>query len=74
MARHGHLSTVCAITALLSRLALAQQLDGNTMPYETLSLSDACFAAVNTTVSSCPGWLARYTDIWYVLELLRVFD
>ncbi|KAJ5603315.1 hypothetical protein N7537_006271 [Penicillium hordei] len=40
-----------------------QQFDGYEMPYDDLGLSDACFDAVNTTVSSCPAWVAGYTGV-----------
>ncbi|KAF9888671.1 hypothetical protein FE257_008429 [Aspergillus nanangensis] len=40
-----------------------QQLDGYFSSFENLGLSQPCFAAVNTTVSSCPAWLGQYTDI-----------
>ncbi|KAI2684556.1 hypothetical protein DTO013E5_2969 [Penicillium roqueforti] len=38
-------------------LVTYQQLDGYQMPYDNLGLSDACFDAVNTTVTSCPAWV-----------------
>ncbi|KAI1840788.1 hypothetical protein JX266_012995 [Neoarthrinium moseri] len=44
-------------------LTKAQQFEGYTFPFERLGLSDNCFAAVNTTVSSCPAWLPRYIGI-----------
>jgi hypothetical protein len=28
--------------------------------FDDLELSDNCLAAVNVTVSSCPGWLPNY--------------
>jgi hypothetical protein len=40
------------------------------MPYDDLGLSDACFDAVNTIVSSCPAWVARYTGVEYVSHMV----
>lgn len=64
MAKHVQSVILLAAAALLVPLSLCQQFDGAVFSYETLSLSDNCFAAVNTTVSSCPAWLAFYTDLW----------
>lgn len=49
-----------------TRQVYGQQFDGYISPYEALGLSDGCFAAVNTTISSCPAWLPRYAGIEYV--------
>ena len=46
-------------------LVTYQQLDGYQMPYDNLGLSDACFDAVNTTVTSCPAWVG-YIGVEYV--------
>lgn len=54
---------VISLLALLAVSASGQQLDGYSFPYEMLGLSDDCFAAVNTTVTSCPAWVARYAGI-----------
>lgn len=53
----------CLVWAALALFVNGQQFDGYEMPYDDLGLSDACFDAVNTTVSSCPAWVARYTGI-----------
>ncbi|CRL29031.1 unnamed protein product [Penicillium camemberti] len=53
----------CLVWAALALFVNGQQFDGYEMPYDDLGLSDACFNAVNTTVSSCPAWVARYTGI-----------
>ncbi|KAG6235034.1 hypothetical protein E4U25_005314 [Claviceps purpurea] len=45
------------IAAALFSTAQGQQFDGYISPHELLGLSDGCFAAVNTTISSCPAWL-----------------
>ncbi|KAF4161886.1 hypothetical protein CNMCM6936_002900 [Aspergillus lentulus] len=51
------------LVSLLASLAVAQQLDGIVLPLELLGLSEPCFEAVNTTISSCPFSLALYTGI-----------
>ncbi|KAK7981402.1 hypothetical protein PG988_003640 [Apiospora saccharicola] len=43
--------------------ASCQQLDGYVFPHESLGLSDGCFAVVNSTISSCPAWLAPYSGL-----------
>ena len=50
-----------ALAGAFIAFARAQQFEGYVIPYDNLGLSDACFAAINTTVSSCPDWVARYT-------------
>ncbi|TLD08606.1 uncharacterized protein PgNI_07373 [Pyricularia grisea] len=52
--------------------AAAQQLVNYVYPHELLGLSTACFAAVNTTVSSCPSWLAPHSGLSRVsFEMLK---
>ncbi|KAJ5184409.1 hypothetical protein N7472_009249 [Penicillium cf. griseofulvum] len=53
----------CLAWAALALFANGQQFDGYEMPYDDLGLSSACFDAVNTTVSSCPAWVAGYTGV-----------
>ncbi|KAL7621054.1 hypothetical protein AAE478_008366 [Parahypoxylon ruwenzoriense] len=48
---------------LLASLTLAQQFQDYVFPYDLLGISSNCFAAVNTTVSSCPGWLAQHAGL-----------
>jgi hypothetical protein len=50
-------------TSLLASMSWAQQLEGYNFPLDILGLSDDCFSAVNTTVSSCPAWLAQVTGL-----------
>ncbi|KAK4141819.1 LysM domain-protein [Dichotomopilus funicola] len=54
-----------ALTALLFGFhkTTAQQFKDYVFPYELLGLSSKCFTAVNTTVTSCPGWLAPFAGI-----------
>ena len=59
-------SLVCAVALAFATHIYGQQFNGFVSPYELLGLSDACFAAVNTTVASCPAWLPEYSDIEYV--------
>lgn len=42
----------------------AQQFVDYIFPHELLGLSETCFAAVNTTVSSCPGWLPQHAGLY----------
>ncbi|TLD21139.1 hypothetical protein PspLS_09235 [Pyricularia sp. CBS 133598] len=52
--------------------AATQQLVNYVYPHELLGLSKACFAAVNTTVSSCPSWLAPHSGLSRVsFEILK---
>lgn len=39
----------------------AQQFSDYSYDWESLNLTEPCFSAVNSTVSSCPSFLARYT-------------
>ncbi|KAL4958709.1 LysM peptidoglycan-binding domain-containing protein [Aspergillus stella-maris] len=54
------LSTTIALGLIGIPILAGQQLEGSYEPYEELGLSDSCFSALNTTVSSCPGWLRRH--------------
>lgn len=45
---------------LLAASVVDQQILRSLYDHETLGLSDSCFNAVNTTVSSCPAWLPTY--------------
>jgi len=60
------MAKILALAGAFVALVRAQQFDGYVIPYDNLGLSDACFAAINTTVTSCPAWVARYTGFEYV--------
>ncbi|KAK2611937.1 hypothetical protein QQS21_002043 [Conoideocrella luteorostrata] len=51
----------CLLYAL--PIALGQQFKDYTFPHKSLGLSAKCFGAVNTTVTSCPGWLVENTGL-----------
>lgn len=63
MAPQGLFRSLSLAVTILAATAWGQQLDGYFFSFDTMGLSDPCFAAVNTTVSSCPAWLARYSGI-----------
>ncbi|KAK2750102.1 hypothetical protein FQN57_004594 [Myotisia sp. PD_48] len=60
------------VVALLVPPILGQQLVGYERPLDELGLSDGCFAVVNTTISSCPGWLDKVQFSGDTLELAQL--
>lgn len=51
------------VLLLLPYFAIAQQFSDYVQPYDTFGFSDACFEAVNTTLSSCPSWLIEHAGL-----------
>ncbi|KAH6687318.1 hypothetical protein F5X68DRAFT_207197 [Plectosphaerella plurivora] len=49
-----------ALLPFLSFHVDAQQFQDYLQPYDSFGLSDACFEAVNTTLTTCPSWLVEH--------------